>query len=102
MSPPPARKSTSKKAARGAPKRSGKPARKATAPKKAARKASKKAPKASKGARKSARPARSAKAPSRPTRSAAGTCPALDPFGDPCQNTPRLGSRYCGVHSYLE
>lgn len=29
-------------------------------------------------------------------------CAATDPFGGPCQNTPRLGSKYCGVHSHLE
>lgn len=29
-------------------------------------------------------------------------CAATDPFGDPCQSVPRLPSKYCTIHSYLE
>lgn len=29
-------------------------------------------------------------------------CPATDPFGGPCQSTPRPPSRYCTMHSYLD
>lgn len=36
-----------------------------------------------------------------PASAASRGCPASDPFGAPCQNTPRLGSRYCGIHSHL-
>jgi hypothetical protein len=54
---------------------------------------------------KAAKPARRAKAVRKPAtkapRAHAG-CLALDPFGAPCQNTPRVGSRYCGIHSHLE
>lgn len=76
------------------------------APKKAARKApARKAPKAtrrpaSKAAKKSSRPAARAKGGKGPDTRI--RCAATDPFGGPCQNTPRLGSTYCGVHSHLE
>lgn len=29
-------------------------------------------------------------------------CIAVDPFGDPCQSAPRLPSKYCTIHSYLD
>jgi hypothetical protein len=80
------------------------------AAKKAAKASKKAAPKGKKAAR--AAPAKARKAAKAAPRPAAGkaaqaaaaprtVCIALDPFGDPCQNTPRLGSKYCGVHSHL-
>lgn len=42
------------------------------------------------------RPVASAKAPVR------RACAARDPFGDPCQSSPRLPSKYCTIHSYLD
>lgn len=45
----------------------------------------------------------------RPSRPSGGTtekerrhCVATDPFGDPCQSAPRLPSKYCTIHSYLD
>lgn len=29
-------------------------------------------------------------------------CAAQDPFGGPCQSSPRPGSAFCTIHSYLE
>lgn len=29
-------------------------------------------------------------------------CTAQDPFGGPCQSSPRPGSPFCTIHSYLE
>lgn len=29
-------------------------------------------------------------------------CLATDPFGDPCQSSPRPPSRYCTIHSFLD
>src|SRR5688572_15852183 len=29
-------------------------------------------------------------------------CIATDPFGDPCQTSPRYGSKYCAAHSHLD
>jgi len=62
---------------------------------------------------KAARPARKAKPankpraaakPAAPAKSPAGhtLCAATDPFGGPCQNTPRRPSKYCVIHSYLD
>jgi hypothetical protein len=95
--PPAKRPKPSKKAA----KKTAKTARKAAPAK--ARKTAKKAAKPSKKTARRAAP-RPAKSPRVPAGSAAAprtVCIALDPFGDPCQNTPRLGSKYCGVHSHL-
>jgi len=81
------------------------------ASKKTARKAapSRKPARASKASRRPAPKSKASSRPSkRPTARALGgpdtriRCSATDPFGGPCQNTPRLGSKYCGVHSHLE
>lgn len=40
-----------------------------------------------------------AQAPGKPERR---RCVAVDPFGDPCQSAPRLPSKYCTIHSYLD
>lgn len=53
---------------------------------------------------KSAKPARG-KASKKPVKGAVHEkrhCTATDPFGDPCQSAPRLPSKYCTIHSYLD
>lgn len=69
-----------------------------------------------KKAKKAARPARPAKgargkpkaakarkpAPASARQDGKRHCAATDPFGDPCQSAPRLPSKYCTIHSYLD
>lgn len=90
---PARRPKTTKRSAKAAPKRRAPKAAKKAKPSKA-----KSPAKTMKGPAKSARPARPAAAKG-PVRAA---CHAKDPFGDPCQSSPRPGSQYCTIHSYLE
>ena len=92
-------RSSRKSPSKSASKKAAKPAKTA--------KRTAKAPKASKAAKASAkspgpRPAPKGKATPATGREGRIGCAATDPFGGPCQNTPRLGSKYCGVHSHLE
>jgi hypothetical protein len=73
---------------------------KAKRPAKAARKSPKKSARP-KAATKSAKPtkAKAARPNAAPERR---HCAAQDPFGGPCQSVPRLPSKYCTIHSYLD
>ncbi|MHB8633065.1 MAG: hypothetical protein ACYDBQ_03730 [Thermoplasmatota archaeon] len=81
------------------------PVKAAKVPAKAKRVASAKAPKASSKATKApakatkGKPSKGKSAPAAPDKA---HCVALDTWGEPCQNIPRLGSTYCLVHSNRE
>jgi hypothetical protein len=79
-----------KKAKSASTKKSARPVRPAAGTRKGkpAKKAAPKAKAAAKG-----------KAPATPERR---HCIAVDPFGDPCQSAPRVPSKYCTIHSYLD
>ena len=76
-----------------------------------ARKTKKAAKKSSRPARPAAGKAKPAAAKAKPAKAAKAKkgakaekrhCAATDPFGDPCQSVPRMGSTYCTIHSYLD
>lgn len=83
-----------KKAKSASKKKSSRPPRPA-----ARSRSAKPAKKAAKAKAKPAAKAAKGKAPGTPERR---HCIAVDPFGDPCQSAPRLPSKYCTIHSYLD
>ena len=90
-----------KKAKSASKKKSSRPPRPAARSRKA--KPAKKAAKSKAARTKAAKPAVKAASKGK----GAGTperrhCVAVDPFGDPCQSAPRVPSKYCTIHSYLD
>lgn len=88
----PAKRSKASKSTRKGKKAAG--AKRSARPS-AARSAKKAAKTATKGA---AKPAKGGP----PAQKERRHCIAMDPFGGPCQSAPRLPSKYCTIHSYLD
>jgi len=90
-----------KKAKSASKKNSSRPPRPAARSRaaKPAKKAAKSKPSQAKAAKPMAKAASKGKAAGTPERR---HCIAVDPFGDPCQSAPRLPSKYCTIHSYID